>query len=332
MLSIEVNSEPDKKWNNRLLESGLGTIFQTVERGILLKSLNRPTHFLKFLNESGKIIGQLLIDEVPRFENKNSKKKLIGKLPGIKKTIFNWGYGPIIFDQDYSSEIYLILNNFLHSKKAVVDGWTNPLFPGNPTNLEKFFQIIKWGTYMIDLEKSKEEILQNIDKKSGRKNIERSKNRGVHVEEITSKSLIEFHNLINSMRENSNQEKTPFEILKRRWDLFKPLGFSGFLARKDDGPIGGLLFSHINGHILEAGVARSPLDTSEKLYSQDLIKWKIIEWGIDNKMKFFNLNGFNPSPSSQKERGIQRYKEKWGGDAYYYYRILQKPNILTNKL
>ena len=332
MLTITSNTEPDVNWNKRLFNSGLGTIYQTIERGIFVKTLNRPTHFLKFLDENQKIVGQLLVDEIPRFEQNNSRKKFLGKIPGIKKTIYTWVSGPVIFEQKYATEIYEVLYQFLKSKKTAIDGWTHPLAPGNPAPFQKYFQIIKWGTHLIDLSKTKEEIYENIDKHSGRKNIERSIKRGVTVEEITEKSLFEFNELINSMRDEAGREKSDIKNLKRRWKLFKPVGFSGFLAKKDKTPIGGLLFYHVNGHILEAGVARSKIDTKEKLYSQDLIKWKIIEWGLENKMRFFNLNGFNPNPISEKEKGIKRYKEKWGGKPYYYFRILQKPNILTNKI
>ena len=63
-------------------------------------------------------------------------------------------------------------------------------------------------------------------------------------------------------------------------------------------------------------IARTTIDTEEKLYSQDLMKWKIIEWGIENKQKYFDLTGFNPNPISEKEKGILRYKKKWGGKKY----------------
>jgi len=68
-------------------------------------------------------------------------------------------------------------------------------------------------------------------------------------------------------------------------------------------------------------VARSKIDFEEKLYAQDLIKWKIIEWGVKNKMKYYNLVGFNPNPISQKEIGVKRYKEKWGGKTVYFWII-----------
>jgi len=63
------------------------------------------------------------------------------------------------------------------------------------------------------------------------------------------------------------------------------------------------------------------LKNEKKLYSQDLIKWKIIEWGIENKMNWFDFAGANPKPQNQKEEGILRYKKKWGGKQYQYYII-----------
>jgi len=81
------------------------------------------------------------------------------------------------------------------------------------------------------------------------------------------------------------------------------------------------LFSYFNNYIIEGAVARSNKDTLEKLYSQDLIKWKIIEWGIENNMKYYDLAGFNPDPKSEKEKGIMNYKKKWGGRKYDYWII-----------
>ena len=101
----------------------------------------------------------------------------------------------------------------------------------------------------------------------------------------------------------------------------KPLGYTGFLARKEGKPIGGLLFSYFNKVIVEAGVARSKEDFSENLYSQDLIKWKIIQWGAENNMKYYDLAGYNPHPENEKEKGIKKYKAKWGGENRTYWII-----------
>lgn len=332
MISIEIDTKPDLDWNNRLLQSEFGNIYQTKERASLLADEGITNYFLKFLNVKGEVVAQLLTSIRIRFSGEGIRTKILQKTPGLKKLVYEWSYGPVIFNQDYNSEIYASLNEFLLSKNFTVNGWLHPLLPGDPTILQKYFQIKKWGTFIIDLQKPLTELYENIDKHSGRKNIERSIKRGVKVEELTEETLTEYYELINEMRAESGRGKGNFEHLVYRWRLFKPLGYSGFLARKDGKAIGGLLFSYMSGHIIEIGVARSKEDTKNNLYSQDLIKWKIIEWGINNNMKYYDLTGFNPEPISKKEEGIIRYKKKWGGKPFYYYRILKKPSILTGKI
>jgi lipid II:glycine glycyltransferase (peptidoglycan interpeptide bridge formation enzyme) len=325
MISVEISEKADSRWNKRLLETGLGTIFQTEERSKLLELINGKTIFLKFIDSKGSIVGQVLLEESSRFPNNNSKSKFFKSIPGLKKKSFSWTYGPIIFEKNDSVKIYSALNDFLISEKAVPNAWSHPIYSGEPSIMKKKFQVIDWGTYLIDLTKSTDELYQNIDKSNGRKNIERSKKRGVEIEQITENNLDDFFDLVLKSRTFSTDEEHERKVLHLRWNIFKPLGFSGFLAKKSGMPVGGLLFSYLNGHIIEAGVARSIEDSKEKLYSQDLIKWNIIEWGSKNNMKFFNLAGFNPNPKSEKEIGIQKYKKKWGGQPYSFHRILSKP-------
>ena len=201
--------------------------------------------------------------------------------------------------------------------KKSVHGSTHPLM--KLPELE--FKKKQWSTYLIDLEKTKEELFENLSKHNARKNIERSIERGVAIEEITKKNIEEYFSLLNSARLSSGI-KGQIEEFYDLWNNLGKLGFGGFLARKDGIPLGGLTFSSFNSYINEWGVARSQKDFNEKLYSQDLIKWKIIEWGLENKMKWYDLSGFNPNPTSKKEEGIMQYKKKWGGLKKDYWIIL----------
>ena len=45
---------------------------------------------------------------------------------------------------------------------------------------------------------------------------------------------------------------------------------------------------------------------------------QIIEWGIENNQRFYDLTGINPNPKTDKELGIFRYKKKWGGNLVNY--------------
>lgn len=320
MITLEINENPDKYWNDRLLNSIGGNIYQTKEFAVHLQRQGQKPLFIKFINEKGKIISQLLINNHPRFRNKGAKGKLLNKLPGISKDVFSWTYGPVFFDEIYQNDVYSELGKFLISKKCTVLGKTNPIFSGDTRTLKKNFQLVEWATFLIDLRIGKESIIANIDKHSGKKNIERSIKRGVTVEEINKKNISEYVFLKNSMN-NDNQNKIKIQDMIDSWELLKQIGYGGMIARLGKKITGGLFFSSFNGLIIEGGVARSKEDYELKLYSQDLIKWKIIEWGIENNMKYFDLAGYNPHKKTAKEEGIKRYKAKWGGVSKPYWFI-----------
>lgn len=321
MISVRIEEKPDPNWNKRLLESDLATIYQTKEWALIVSNLGRKPLFLSFLNDRDEIIGQNLVIISSRLNQKILMKKILKKILSEKMLIYSWSYGPIIFNKNYNSEIYETFANFLILKKCKISGAEHPFSQGNILPFKNNFIVNKWSTFLIDLTKTKEELYKNIDKHSGQKNIERSKNRGVLIEEICEESLRDYVMLVNDTKKASGNETIDYNHVLFLWKLLKPLGYSGFLAKKDGKPIGGLLFSFLNGHIIEAGVARSVDDTENNLYSQDQIKWKIIEWGVDNQMKYYNLAGVNPQPKSKKEEGILRYKKKWGGKKYDYWLI-----------
>lgn len=317
MITIEIEEKADKNWNKRLLSTEAGTIYQTQEMGIHFERLNKTPLFLKFFDKKGEIIGQLLLGVSSRFENKGKLRNILKKMPGIKKELIFWSYGPVIFDSQSYPEVYSELGKFLLSKNFKVNGWTNPFLQDDPSLLNTNFQIKKWATSFIDLTKTKDELYKNIHKHSCKKNIERSKERGVVVKELSEKDLVEYNKFTGEIK----KEQIDYQKLLDWWKLLKPLGYSGFMAKWNDKPVGGIMFSFFNRNIIEGGVLRSTEDYKNNLYSQDLIKWKIIEWGVKNKMRFYNLAGFNPFPENKKEEGIKRYKMKWGGETKYYWVI-----------
>ena len=328
MITMEKSDKADTNWNTRLCNSGFGTIYQSKEYGRVSKESNKP--FLKFVNENGNIVAQLVLNGYSKFENRiGMKAQILKRMPRLKKNFFQWSYGPIIFDTNYSDSVYSALGNFLLSKNAIIPGWQHAMCTDGISGLRNKFYLRKWSTYIIDLSKNKDEIYQNISKHSGRKNIDRSIRRGVEIEEIDDDNLQEYAEFYHSNKNLGISKKTNIESIFVWWNRWKPLGLSGFLAKKNDVPISGMLFSFFNKHIIEGGITISDMDRKENLYSQDLIKWKIIEWGLENKMKYYNLAGFNPVPKTEKEEGILRYKQKWGGKKFDFWWILTKGNRIS---
>ena len=306
--SVECTEEAPKDWNDYLLKFTSGITQQTVEiANYSQKWLNWKPIFLRVLDSKGNIqLQNLMFEYLPNSKIPPKFQNLLKKF----KSNLRWQFGPVF--QSFQSIEYFF--DYVKKTKKTTFGKSHPLFPISKINFDK----TEWLTFLIDLTKNKNELFENLEKHSAQKNIKRSINKGVEIEKITEKNLDDYVKLLYS---NKSFKKLDLEHSHDFWRIMKPIGFSGFLARKDGVLTGGLLFSHFNKYIYEWGVARSEIDYAQKFYSQDLIKWKIIEWGNQNKMFTYDLAGANPNPKSTKEKGILKYKQKWGGRKKSYWII-----------
>jgi lipid II:glycine glycyltransferase (peptidoglycan interpeptide bridge formation enzyme) len=317
MIHIDISLESDSNWNKRLLNSKTGSTFQTKEfADYVRESYDAEIIFIKFLDNEEKIVGQMILYLT---KNTSSKKQLLKKF--FKKKNCRWTYGPVIFNKEYTSEIIKHLKNYLKQYNYELQCSEHPLNPNILTPLQDSFKIKPWSTFIIDLSQNKDDIWKKMDKHSARKNIIRSKNKNIEIKMMERKDLLIFNQLRNE--KINNKEKVDLSVLELHWDKLKPIGWNGFLAFSGNIPIGGIMFSFFNGYINESGIVRSQIDFENKFYAQDLLKWSIIEWGIETNQKFYDLTGVNPFPKNEKEKGIFRYKKKWGGDQIKY-NILEK--------
>jgi len=326
LVTLEIQEQPNSQWNSHLKDSEYGTIFQTKEYGSYIQSrLKSKPIYLKFY-EKNELVSQLLV-----FQNYKGSKK-ISKWFGrghiysfalrtslLPKYIY-WTFGPVIFNKHYQKEILETLGNFLAKQKVKFSGSSHPLqseyiFPSK-------FNFIKeqQSTFIIDLKEGLEKILKKTHKNSVQKNIKRSEERGVTITEINSKQdLMVYYQLQKDFR--IQNKMTPYlkNDITEGFSLLQPLGYVGFLAWNQKNPIGAISFSFFNGYIHESGIARSRIDTEKNLYSQDLLRWKIIEWGVKNNCRYYDLSGVKSNNLSMKEEGIFRNKKKWGGVQYNYW-------------
>ncbi len=321
-VTIDTQDNADENWNERLSLSDLGTIYQTKEYAeYARRRLNWEPLFIRFLSGNGEVGGQLLLLKFSRLAKRikqSGMRKMLLKAARDVLPEYRWVYGPVILNENYRDDIYQKFGKTLLQMRGRINGSIHPL-DSTPNALDNMgFHRENWGTFLIDLKFSKEKLWSLLDKKSARKNVERSKERGVTVREITDNDLGVYFKLQSEIRSMLNLQEYQYEDITEAWKLLKHVGFTGFLAYQDDRPLSGLLVSTFNGYLNEWGVGRSKYDADNNLYSQDLIKWKIIEWGHDNGYRYYDLTGVNPKPTNEKERGIFRYKQKWGGKLVYY--------------
>lgn len=87
--------------------------------------------------------------------------------------------------------------------------------------------------------------------------------------------------------------------------------------------LGMLIF---NGVAREIASAIIPEAYKQKIPAQDLLHWELLLEAKRLKCHTFDLAGVSPNPVSPKEKGIRRFKEKWGGQYIEYYTY--KKNII----
>ena len=317
MLSIQELDEADSNWNNRLLGTKTGTLIQTKEYGESRRKLfGIKPKFITFSTPNGQIVAQLLALKTPK-----RGKKLFRSIPRLNPfQVLSWKFGPVIIDNSFKNEILESFTNFLKSKKKF-SGSVHPLESELLFKESSNFKKENLGTFIIDLTPKLDTILHNTDKKSVRKNIERSQERGVKIKLVeTDKYIEKYGELLNNHRNKNNLPKFDTNLLSKGIKDLKKVGQIGFLAffQDTDEPIGGIFISTFNKYINEWGIARSELDQEKKLYSLDLLRWKIIEYGVEKKCKYYDLSGIKLLDKNQKEKGIYQNKKKWGGMELQY--------------
>jgi len=332
MIIIEKDFKPDFEWDSRLLKSKFGTIFQTKEYGQYIHSrLNAKPIYLKFIDTKGDIAGQLLLFQ--SFKGRKKLRKFFGKgilyssISKIQKFLPKdtfWTFGPVVFKNSLEEQIANSLGNLLKSWKGNVKAITHPL-ASNFVFSKKFnLKKEKTSTFLIDLNQDLQTILKKTDKNSVQKNIKRSRNRGVKITEVnTRKDFLVYHELQTKYRLQNNMTPYLKEDTIESFEILSLVGYHGFIAWLDNEPVGGISISTFNGYINESGIARSETDTKHHLYSQDLLRWNIIEWGVENKCKYYDLSGVKQDNRSPKEEGIYRNKQKWGGTQQNYWTFLR---------
>lgn len=332
---VEVTSTINgNKWDSKLSESKSASTYQSYGFANAYKTTyNSKPIFILAKNNDGQIVGQLLafIHSDYFWKDSNRFSKHLKKFIKFHSSL-GWVYGPIIHDEKNKNHIISeILNSIekiaYENNILIIMGRTAPLESSIPLEIFKKnnYLIKEWGTYIIDLQKSKEEIYKKMEKNIVRKTLKRSVERGVQIEEITDQNFKEYVDILNNFNIKTGRKVVSANKIQ---DHLKPIQptVNGFLTKINNIPTGGMMFFYFNNYITEEGVARTKIDETEKFYSQDLIKLKIIEWGIKNKLNYYDLSGFNPNFESKKEEGIMLYKKKWGGTKLPYFIMTKIPN------
>lgn len=222
--------------------------------------------------------------------------------------------GPVLATQVGSEEVSRILLSALvdECKDALyVRCYPTPPqdFPAKAAESAGFVRK-KWLNVSLDLRgKSLEELEKGLrsDKKRGIKRAQRS---GVEVEVgETAEDMDMFHGLLEDTANRRGfrlQDRSLFTAVSK--DLIPKKLARVFLARMTDKTVAGRLILLFNGVATDWYAAAT--DEANRLYANDLLVWKAIEWAVENEGTCYDLGG---AGASIDEYGVGQFKQRFGG-------------------
>ncbi|MBM3278753.1 MAG: GNAT family N-acetyltransferase [Candidatus Handelsmanbacteria bacterium] len=91
-----------------------------------------------------------------------------------------------------------------------------------------------------------------------------------------------------------------------------------FLTEYEGRVLSGQMLVHFNGYVQLAGICLSDYAWEQGLPANDLMQWHLIRWGRESGKRSVDWSGYTPDPTTDKERGINTFKGKWGGRVIRY--------------
>lgn len=322
-IAYDVNS---KQWNNELLKNSTSTVYQTSNwQNIYKQTYDSKPFFITISKPNGKLLSQLggIIHKKLFWNNTNLISSYIGNKLNLRTTL-NWFYGPIIHDHDYQQQIItetlLCIDKVSKDNKVVIaTGVSSPLEKSisNSSFTTFGYKIKPWTTYITNLQQDKNKLFNSLNKKT-RYDFRKSQQQELTFEIANNKkSYDEFNDLkFDAIKKSGNKIKKNKDFFEaHREMLYKNNYEKLFLVRDNGNLIGGILGVIFNGNVIQHGVGISP---STKLLAGPSVTWNSLQWCINEKYSTFDMGGANPFPNSSKEKAIDFFKSKWGGEKYSY--------------
>ena len=300
-------------WDEIATESKTSTIFHTIDWMKMLKKIYNDIS-LSFL---GIFKNQELIGIMPCYlEHKKRFKFLFSPIERATP------YGGPIFKNKVPEGFFKELNEYFR-KNCISKAYItfSPSFKFKKKEL--FLKTVRY-TYLLDLQKDKEVLWTNLNKKC-RNSTRKAQKSGITVTEISDKLFLEeFYKMSLSTFSKTNIELAlPLNYYQALWDSFYPKNLKILAAYLNEKPIAAAIFLLFRDEIYYwHGVSYREYN---RLCPNNLIQWELICWGSKNYKKY-NLLGAN-IPS------IAKFKAGFGGELVPYYhgtKIYSKLYSLSN--
>ncbi len=301
------------EWNAYIAGNEGGSVYQTTYYAEYAQAIGFKPHYFEARDPKGELMGALLAFEKP------VKASVAGRAVQLPLSSSGWVYGPVFESEEIARELLRAVAAWARLKKIPIsEASAHPLADPVEAFASAGFSRKEWGTFLIDLAKSADELWRAVDH-SARKLVNRTREDGVKVKAVeTQAELRAYYRCVNESRKRARVP--PYAYDDALFTNWKKYGVGEILiATKDEDVLAGLGTTFFNGYVNEWGAGQSDRAIAQKIYASDLLKWSVIETAKKRGDRYYDLTGANPEPlPGSKEAGIYKYKQKWGGEFKRY--------------
>lgn len=168
-----------------------------------------------------------------------------------------------------------------------------------------------WFTSIVDLSPSEDKIFASF-KNAARKGIRKSEREGLTVSRC--KTLNEFNSFFVTPYYEENSNTRNISRQNTIWNLDNGRYYNYFFVKNSQGHILATLGTYrYKGVATEIMSHRTKASYIDNLPAQDLLHWEVFRFHKEHGDQWFDMAGYSPDPKTPKEKGILRFKQKWGG-------------------
>jgi serine/alanine adding enzyme len=315
---IEIISNPDKKiWGNFVYNHPHGNIFQTPEMAEVFKETKNylPLTLAAIDSQSDEILAMVNAVRIHDF----------GTLlrPFTSRSIISGG--PLYYDNPKGRDSFKLLmehydtivgKSSLYTEIRNLWDTSNSSFPDDYIYEEHL-------NFLIDLSLGRENLWKNLSD-SPKRGINRSKKKGVTIQEISSENELEtFYYLLKDTYKRVNvplADKSLFEAVYKHL-LPKNMG-KFFFAHYKNTSIGASVILLYKERVYTW--YRGALEDYSKFYPHAHLLWHAMEWGSMNNYLICDFMG---AGKPDEKFGIREFKRQFGGSLVNYgrYKKIHSP-------
>lgn len=319
------NNIDEKDWDNLLMKVPTSTAFQMSKNYDPYKlAFGSKPLYITVEDPKGNILAQLLaVQHFPNhIKSPNSFFQSVTSKINNDSTIY-WHYGPIIHNREQSKEIFLnllkALEKFSKENQVMMINGSSTIIPyDEQQNQFKHYgyKNTKWDTWVTDLKPDLDILYKSLNNKT-RYDIRKGEKNNIIFEVVNDRTVLD-----EWMEIKYSDNKRKNEIIQKNkkfndyiWEiLYKPKFEKMYVVRLDGEIISGIANKLFNNNVVQHSI----INSQKKLQGGSFLTWNTIKWSKENNFLTYDVGGANPSPNSEKEKGIRHYKSKWNGEEIQY--------------